>query len=108
MRFSNDLAGALEAFDAACTQHRCTPMKNELSKKFIDAEDPAGLQKLTDLSTQVHGESNSLIDLVLAFVECGRLRQARKILEVRTKMRKKRDCFLDFLQINKFHSFFLP
>jgi leucine-rich PPR motif-containing protein len=49
---------------------------------MIQAEDAVSLQKLTDLSTQVHGEVNSLYDLVFAFVECGRIRQARKILEV--------------------------
>ncbi|KAF4527202.1 hypothetical protein B566_EDAN006129 [Ephemera danica] len=54
---------------------------NELACRLIQAEDPAALQKITDLSTQVHGEVNSLYDLVLAFVECGRVRQARRILE---------------------------
>lgn len=39
------------------------------------------MQKLTDLSTDIHGEVNSLYDLVFSFVECGRIRQARKILE---------------------------
>lgn len=39
------------------------------------------MQRLTDLSTEVHGEVNSLYDLVFAFVDCGRIRQARKILE---------------------------
>lgn len=50
--------------------------------KLIQVEDATNLQRLTDLSTQIHGEVNSLYDLVLAFVECGRIRQARKILEV--------------------------
>lgn len=36
---------------------------------------------MTDLSTEIHGESNFLVDLVLSFIKCGRLRQARKILE---------------------------
>lgn len=48
---------------------------------MIQAEDAASLQKLTDLSTDIHGEVNSLYDLVFSFVECGRIRQARKILE---------------------------
>lgn len=58
-----------------------TPWKNELACKLIEIEDAEKLQKLTDLSTVVHGEINSLYDLVFAFVECGRIRQARKILE---------------------------
>lgn len=77
----NDLAGAMEQFEWCCQNYRATPWKNELACKMIQAEDAASLQKLTDLSTQVHGEVNSLYDLVFAFVECGRIRQARKILE---------------------------
>lgn len=78
----NDLAKAMEQFEWCCQKHRATPWKNELACKMIQAEDAVSLQKLTDLSTQVHGEVNSLYDLVFAFVECGRIRQARKILEV--------------------------
>lgn len=77
----NDLTGAMEQFEWCCQKYRATPWKNELACKMIQAEDAASLQKLTDLSTQVHGEVNSLYDLVFAFVECGRIRQARKILE---------------------------
>lgn len=77
----DDLKAALERFEWCCIQHHSTPWKNELACRLIQAEDPAALQKITDLSTQVHGEVNSLYDLVLAFVECGRVRQARRILE---------------------------
>nr|CAD7437873.1 unnamed protein product [Timema bartmani] len=77
----NDLTSALTEFEWCCHQYRATPYKNELTCKLIQAEDAAALQRLTDLSTQVHGEVNSLYDLVFAFVECGRIRQARKILE---------------------------
>ncbi|XP_069704273.1 leucine-rich PPR motif-containing protein, mitochondrial [Periplaneta americana] len=77
----NDLAGAMDQFEWCCQHYRATPWKNELACKMIQAEDAVSLQKLTDLSTQVHGEVNSLYDLVFAFVECGRIRQARKILE---------------------------
>lgn len=77
----NDYAKALETFEWCCNQFRATPWKSELACKLIQAEDAEKLQKLTDLSTSVHGEINSLYDLVFAFVECGRVRQARKILE---------------------------
>ncbi|RZF34823.1 hypothetical protein LSTR_LSTR011210 [Laodelphax striatellus] len=78
---SDNLNGALDVFEWACHNYRATPFKKELSCKLIEKEDAASLQRLTDLSTVVHGEINSLHDLVLAFVECGRIRQARKILE---------------------------
>uniref|UniRef100_T1GRJ9 Pentacotripeptide-repeat region of PRORP domain-containing protein n=1 Tax=Megaselia scalaris TaxID=36166 RepID=T1GRJ9_MEGSC len=54
---------------------------NKLSCRFIQNEDAESLQKLTDLSTTIHGEVNSLYDLVFSFIECGRIRQARQILE---------------------------
>lgn len=82
MFYRNDLAAALDQFEECCTLYRATPWKNELATRFIQNEDATSLQRLTDLSTQIHGEINSLYDLVLSFVECGRIRQARKILEV--------------------------
>lgn len=72
---------ALEIFSDCCTRYRATPFKYELACKLIQKEDAENLQKITDLSTAVHGEINSLYDLVFAFIECGRIRQARKILE---------------------------
>ncbi|KAL1506626.1 hypothetical protein ABEB36_005952 [Hypothenemus hampei] len=77
----NDLDAALQKFQWCVEQYKLTPWKNELACKLIQIEDAEKLQKLTDLSTIVHGEINSLYDLVFAFVECGRIRQARKILE---------------------------
>ena len=78
---NGDLDKALEAFEWCCNQFKCTPWKNELTCQLIQKEDAEKLQRLTDLSTPIHGEINSLYDLVFAFVECGRMRQARKILE---------------------------
>lgn len=78
---NNDVQGALVEFEKCCKQYRCTPWKGELMKALIMKEDANQLQWLADLSTQIHGEVNILHDLVLAFVECGRLRQARRILE---------------------------
>ena len=80
--FRNDLEGALKEFENCCIKYRATPFKTELAKRCIEAEDAVSLQRLTDLSTQIHGEINSLYDLMLSFLECGRLKQAKKILEV--------------------------
>uniref|UniRef100_A0A6P4EQJ3 Leucine-rich PPR motif-containing protein, mitochondrial n=1 Tax=Drosophila rhopaloa TaxID=1041015 RepID=A0A6P4EQJ3_DRORH len=77
----DDIPKAIEAFEEICQKHKSTPWKNELACRLIQKEDAANLQKLTDLSTGIHGEVNSLYDLVFSFVECGRVRQARKILE---------------------------
>ncbi|KAG0727541.1 Leucine-rich PPR motif-containing protein, mitochondrial [Chionoecetes opilio] len=50
------------------------------------------LQKIMDLSIQVHGELNSLYDMVFAFVECGKVHQARKLVEVLGKVVDQSDC----------------
>ncbi|XP_029714531.2 leucine-rich PPR motif-containing protein, mitochondrial [Aedes albopictus] len=77
----NDVQTAIAVFEEICQKYRTTPWKAELTCRLIQAEDATNLQRLTDLSTEVHGEVNSLYDLVFAFVDCGRIRQARKILE---------------------------
>lgn len=77
----DDLEGALKEFENCCVKYRATPFKTELTKRCIETEDAVNLQRLTDLSTEIHGEINSLYDLMISFLECGRLRQAKKILE---------------------------
>ena len=81
--FSDDLDGALREFETCAEKYKVTPWKQELFIRFIKSEDAERLQKVLDLSTSVHGEVNSLYDLVFAFVECGKIRQAKKILDVR-------------------------
>ncbi|XP_075152362.1 bicoid stability factor [Haematobia irritans] len=78
---NDNIPKAIEAFEKICEEYKSTPWKNELARRLIQAEDAANLQRITDLSTNIHGEINSLYDLVFSFVECGRVRQARKILE---------------------------
>lgn len=77
----DDLAGAIEKFEHICNTYNFTPLKNELTKRLIKNEDTAALQRVTDLSTAIHGEVNSLIDLMECFLEVGRTQQARRILE---------------------------
>lgn len=78
---NDDIPKAMEVFEHICQTYKSTPWKNELACRLIQNEDAGNLQKLTDLSTDIHGEVNSLYDLVFSFLECGRIRQARKILE---------------------------
>lgn len=76
-----DIKTAIDRFEEICQKYRATPWKNEIATRLIQAEDAVNLQRLTDISTEIHGEANSLYDLVFSFIECGRVRQARKILE---------------------------
>lgn len=77
----DELKEAVAKFEELSQKYRATPWKNEIACRLIQAEDAASLQRITDLSTEIHGEVNSLYDLVFSFIECGRVRQARKILE---------------------------
>lgn len=77
----NEIDKAMEAFERLSEEYKCTPYKNVLASALIDAEDANSLQKLTDLCTEIHGESNALVDLAMLFLEAGRPIQARKILE---------------------------
>ncbi|EEC08889.1 pentatricopeptide repeat-containing protein, putative, partial [Ixodes scapularis] len=77
----DDLAQALSAFESCAKAYKHTPMKNELSRRFIEKEDSESLQRVVDISTEVHGEMNTLYDLMSYFLECGHVRQAQKILE---------------------------
>lgn len=65
-------------------KYRITPLKSTLTAQLIEKEDTQRLQQVMDASIKVHGEVNSLYDLVFAFLECGRVRQAKKVLEVTT------------------------
>jgi leucine-rich PPR motif-containing protein len=72
----------MATFEEAAEKYHCTPWKTELTVRLINDEDADRLQKVVDLSTKIHGEVNSLYDLVFCFLETGRTRQARRILEV--------------------------
>ncbi|XP_060803764.1 leucine-rich PPR motif-containing protein, mitochondrial [Amyelois transitella] len=100
----DDIEGALNEFEECCKKYRSTPWKGELMKALILKEDASKLQWLADLSTQIHGEVNILHDLVLAFVECGRLRQARRILEtpgLQTRNKRLDDACLRYVEEGK-------
>uniref|UniRef100_A0A2A4K6E8 Pentacotripeptide-repeat region of PRORP domain-containing protein n=1 Tax=Heliothis virescens TaxID=7102 RepID=A0A2A4K6E8_HELVI len=100
----DDIEGALTEFESCCNKFRSTPWKGELMKALIMKEDATKLQWLADLSTQVHGEVNILHDLVLAFIECGRLRQARRILEtpgLQTRHRRLDDACQRYVEEGK-------
>ncbi|XP_064103347.1 leucine-rich PPR motif-containing protein, mitochondrial-like [Macrobrachium nipponense] len=71
----------MDAFEKVCKEYKITAVKHELTLACIKLEDTEKLQKIMDLSISIHGEMNSLYDLVFAFIECGKVRQAKKILE---------------------------
>lgn len=89
----NDLDSAIKEFKNCVLKYNATPWKNELCFIFIDNDDIDNLQKITDLSSLVHGESNTLQDLLFLFLEKGRIRQSQKILQI-PGFRLRHDRFL--------------
>ncbi|XP_058793240.1 leucine-rich PPR motif-containing protein, mitochondrial-like [Phymastichus coffea] len=78
---AGDIEKVIEKYKWVCENYKLTPCKILIMSHLINKEDAKTLKYITDLSTKVHGEVNSLIDLAVAFFECNRLYQARKILE---------------------------
>lgn len=76
-----DLGAAVQALEECARRYRLTPLKGDLSRRLIQEERSQELQRVVDISTEVHGEMNTLYDLMSYFLECGHVRQAQKILE---------------------------
>ncbi len=72
----------MKVFLECVEKYRITPYKSALVTQLIELEDAQRLQQVMDASIKVHGEMNSLYDLIFSFLECGRIRQAKKVLEV--------------------------
>ena len=77
-----DVESAMKTFEQLAEVHKATPLKSKLMSKFIETEDTQRLQKLMDISIKTYGELNSLYDLVFSLLDNGRVRQAKKVLEV--------------------------
>lgn len=72
----------MSEFENYVRKYRVTPYLNELARVLIEKENAVELQRLTDLSSEVHGEENAIHNLLLSFIECGQMKQAKKILQV--------------------------
>jgi len=83
-----DVESAMKTFEQLAEVHKATPLKSKLMSKFIETEDTQRLQKLMDISIKTYGELNSLYDLVFSLLDNGRVRQAKKVLEVLTTVVK--------------------
>lgn len=78
----NDLDAALESFCKCCEKYSLTPWRNELARALITAGDRYQLQKLMDYSMKIHGTDSTLHDMLQLLIEEGRVKEARKILQV--------------------------
>ena len=81
--FRGEFDKALDKFEYVSLKYHGTPLKFELMKHFIEKEDAANLQRLTNICATVRGEMQALFDLAIAFLESGKINQARKLFLVR-------------------------
>ncbi|TSK42158.1 Leucine-rich PPR motif-containing protein, mitochondrial [Bagarius yarrelli] len=81
---SGDVLGALEASMECQRQYKQMPRLHDVICRLVEKGDTEPLQKAMDFVSQEHGEMMMLYDLYFAFLQTGRYREARKILEVGT------------------------
>lgn len=76
---NDDHSTALEKMFTMAKDYRITPCKRDLIIHCLEKKDTDNLQKIMDISTEIHGESNALFDLAICCLQIGKLKQAQKI-----------------------------
>ncbi|XP_070834350.1 leucine-rich PPR motif-containing protein, mitochondrial [Chaetodon trifascialis] len=77
----NDLSGALEASVECQKRYKQLPRIHDIIVGLVEKGDTELLQKALDFVSQSQGEMTMLYDLFFAFLQTGRYREARKIIE---------------------------
>lgn len=78
---SNDLTGALDAAMECQKRYKHLPRIHDVIVGLVQQGDTEQLQKVMDFVSQERGEMTMLYDLFFAFLQTGRYREARKIIE---------------------------
>ncbi|XP_053188703.1 leucine-rich PPR motif-containing protein, mitochondrial [Scomber japonicus] len=78
---SKDLAGALDAALECQKLYNQLPRIHDIIVGLVEKGDTELLQKAMDVVSQERGEMTMLYDLFFAFLQTGRFREARKIIE---------------------------
>uniref|UniRef100_A0AAR2JHE3 Pentacotripeptide-repeat region of PRORP domain-containing protein n=1 Tax=Pygocentrus nattereri TaxID=42514 RepID=A0AAR2JHE3_PYGNA len=78
---SGDLNGALEATMECHKLYNQLPRIHDIISGLVEKGDTELLQKAMDFVSQERGEMTMLYDLFFAFMQTGRYREARKIIE---------------------------
>uniref|UniRef100_A0A672JT29 Leucine rich pentatricopeptide repeat containing n=1 Tax=Salarias fasciatus TaxID=181472 RepID=A0A672JT29_SALFA len=78
---SNDVSGALAAAFECQKRYSQLPRFHDIVVSLVEKGDTDSLQKAMDFVSQERGEMTMLYDLFFAFLQTGRNREARKIIE---------------------------
>lgn len=84
----NDIVSTVEGFERMVTTYKQTPLLDALLKHLIRTDDLTNMQRVVDIAVNVHGQQKCLAYMAFAFVDCGRLEQARCIFEMPAVMLK--------------------
>uniref|UniRef100_A0A3Q1ICW7 PROP1-like PPR domain-containing protein n=1 Tax=Anabas testudineus TaxID=64144 RepID=A0A3Q1ICW7_ANATE len=78
---SEDLSGAVDAVQECQRLYKYLPRLHDILVGLVEKGDTDLLQKAIDFVSQERGEMTMLYDLFFAFLQTGRYREARKIIE---------------------------
>ncbi|KAM4693882.1 leucine-rich PPR motif-containing protein, mitochondrial isoform 2-T2 [Discoglossus pictus] len=77
----NDIPTALETLFSCSKKYNCMPRLHDILCKLVEKGDTELLQKAMDHVSQERGEMAMLYDLLFAFLQSGKYKEARKIIE---------------------------
>merc|ERR1719229_1065618 len=76
-----EMEAVVEMCEATAKEQKYIPNKMSVTKRLIELENPELLQRVLDVSINLHGEELALYDLILSFLDLGRIPQAKKLIE---------------------------
>uniref|UniRef100_A0ACB8GAW6 Uncharacterized protein n=1 Tax=Sphaerodactylus townsendi TaxID=933632 RepID=A0ACB8GAW6_9SAUR len=79
----DDLPAVVETLFDCCKKYSTLPRLHDILCRLIEKGDTELLQKVMDFVSQEKGEMMMLYDLFFAFLNTGKYKEAKKIIEVR-------------------------
>ena len=76
-----DLNAVVAECERSAKEQKFIPNKMSVTKRLIEVENLELLQRVLDMSIDLHGEELALYDLILSFLDLGRIPQAKKLIE---------------------------
>ena len=76
-----DLEAVVEECERSAEEQKFIPNKMVVTKHLIEVESLELLQRMLDLSINLYGEELALYDLIVSFLDLGRIPQAKKLIE---------------------------
>jgi len=76
-----DLNAVVQECERSAREQKFIPNKMAVTKQLIEVENLELLQRVLDMSINLHGEELALYDLILSFLDLGRIPQAKKLIE---------------------------